>query len=340
MVNLTKTQKYIGVFFIAVTLLVLVQCFTPKTSAWHFGKADAPTTSIITVKRGESNQEIASQLTNAGIISHGFSFRLSALLSFSYHKLQAGRYEVSSALSPMEIVQKMAAGQTVKTTITIPEGWDIQDIAEYLADKKILSQEDFIKATNANYEGFDFLADKPKKLGLEGYLFPDTYEMPESGEATDLARVMLSNFDKKLTPDLRQEITRQKKSIFKIITMASILEKEVKTLEDKKMVAGILWKRIAEGMPLQVDATVNYITRKDHPGALLADTKIDSPYNTYKYYGLPLGPISNPGIDSIIAAIYPTKSPYWYYLSSQKTGKTIFSKTLDEHNLAAAKYLK
>jgi len=122
--------------------------------------------------------------------------------------------------------------------------------------------------------------------------------------------------------------------------MASMIEKEVQTPEDKKMVSGILWKRITEGMPLQVDATVNYITGKHDKGVQIKDTVIDSPYNTYKYYGLPKGPISNPGMDSIQAAIYPQKSVYWYYLSATKTGETIFSKTLEEHNLAISKYLK
>ena len=122
--------------------------------------------------------------------------------------------------------------------------------------------------------------------------------------------------------------------------MASILEKEVKTTEDKKIVSGILWKRLVNDMSLQIDSTINYITNKSEARVAIKDTKIDSPYNTYKYQGLPLGPISNPGIDSILAAIYPIESPYWYYLSASTTGKTIFSKTLLEHNQAVAKYLK
>ena len=122
--------------------------------------------------------------------------------------------------------------------------------------------------------------------------------------------------------------------------MASILEKEVVSLHDKKIVAGILWKRIANGVPLQVDSTINYITQKNNASVSVKDTDIDSPYNTYKYSGLPKGPISNPGIDSIMAAIYPTKSQYWYYLSADGTGKTIFSQTLEEHAAAIAKYLK
>jgi UPF0755 protein len=126
------------------------------------------------------------------------------------------------------------------------------------------------------------------------------------------------------------------KSVFEIITMASMLEKEVRSLEDKKIVSGILWKRMEVGMPLQLDATINYITVKSNPGVAVKYTKIDSTYNTYKYVGLPKGPISNPGMNSIIAAINPKDSPYWFYLSD---GRTIFSKTFEDHCTNKAKYL-
>ena len=156
---------------------------------------------------------------------------------------------------------------------------------------------------------------------------------------SDLAEMMRANFEKKLTPDLRAKIEEQGKTIFEIITMASIIEKEVITLEDKKLVSGILWKRIGIGMPLQSCATISYITGKKTTKVSVEETQIDSPYNTYKYAGLPIGPICNPGMDSIIAAIEPEQSPYWYHLSTLE-GETIFSRTFEEHNIAKAKYLK
>jgi len=188
-----------------------------------------------------------------------------------------------------------------------------------------------------DYSGqFDFLKDKPKDIGLEGYLFPDTYQISKGETCEEIIDLMLANFGKKLTPDLREEIITQKKSIFDIVTMASMIEKEVRTLSDKKIVSGILWKRIAVGMPLQLDATINYITQRSDPSVAIKATKINSPYNTYMYSGLPKGPISSPGIDSITSAIYPKQTKYWFYLSD---GKTIFSETLDQHNEAKAKYL-
>lgn len=332
--NLTKNQKFIIAFFIAVFLLFGFMVFVPKS----FGKSSAV---IFDVKKGMDSKKIAVDLQKEGLIKNNIFFRLYVILLNKYTKLQAGRYHISSSMSVAQIVKKMTSGDTIKDTATIIEGWNLQDMAKYLEDKKIYSSKEFLDFANSDFSyAFIFLSDKPKKLSLEGYLFPDTYEISLSENPEDFIKNMLENFDKKLTPDLRAEITKQKKSIFQIITMASLIEKEVKTLEDKKIVSGILWKRIKEGMPLQVDATVNYITGNNHPGVAIKDTKIDSPYNTYKYYGLPLGPISNPGLDSILASIYPIKSEHWYYLSDQKTGKTIFSKTLEEHNIAIYKHLK
>ena len=183
---------------------------------------------------------------------------------------------------------------------------------------------------------FYFLKDKPEDTSLEGFLFPDTYEISGGINCDDFIITMLSNFERKITPELKNQMQKKEKSVFEIITMASMLEKEVRTLNDKKIASGILWKRIEVGMPLQLDATINYITGKSDPAVAIKDTKIDSPYNTYKYKGLPKGPISNPGMDSIIAAINPEDSPYWFYLSD---GRTIFSKTFEEHTVNKAKYL-
>jgi len=288
-----------------------------------------------TVQKGWGGNEIANNLKEIGIIRSSYFFRFYTVLSLKRSKLQAGQYSLSPKMSIYEIASKMDKGDVIRDNAVILEGWDISDIGKYLESKGICSQNDFISLTRKDYSSqFDFLADKPKGDDLEGYLFPDTYEIGKGETCEDVLSAMLANFDKKLTPALRTEITKQKKSIFNIITMASLLEKEVITLNDKKIVSGILWKRISIGMPLQLDSTIIYIT--DNPNISAKDKTINSPYNTYKYYGLPKGPISNPGIDSITAAIYPTKTNYLYYLTD---GKTIFSETLEQHNAAKVKYL-
>ncbi len=302
-------------------------------------KPGSPENIEFLIQKGEGDEEIGRSLKEQGIIKNNYFFSLYAIISGNDSKLQAGRYSLSPAMTITEIVRKFVSGDVIKQKITIIEGWTIKDIEKYFVDKEIVSAQSFREALNKDYSSYDFLKERPKNISIEGYLFPDTYNISLEEEAEDIVGLMLLNFNKKLNAGLRQQIVSQNKTIFEVITMASIIEKEVKTTDDKKIVAGILWKRLDAGMPLQVDATVNYITDKNHPGVTIEDTKIDSPYNTYKYKGLPKGPISNPGMDSILAAIYPTETKYWYYLSGFD-GKTIFSETFAEHNAARAKYLK
>jgi len=186
-------------------------------------------------------------------------------------------------------------------------------------------------------EKYQFLESVPAGSDLEGFLAPDTYQLGAQSDAAAFVAMALDNFDKELTPRMRQDIAAQGKSVFEIVAMAAMLEKEVRTLDDKKLVAGILWKRLDAGMPLQVDSTLLYYKV---PGADsgAVDKEVNSPYNTYRFAGLPAGPICNPGIESIEAAIYPVKSDYWYYLNAAD-GKTIFSRNYGEHLINKAKYI-
>ncbi len=151
---------------------------------------------------------------------------------------------------------------------------------------------------------------------------------------------MLNNFDGKLTDEMQNNIAEQDKTIYEIVTMASIIEKEVRTLEDMEIVSGIFWDRIKYGQPLESCATLAYVLGVNKEQYSIEDTKIDSPYNTYRNPGLPPGPICNPGLNAIKAAIYPQYTEYNYFLSRQDTGETVFSKTLEEHNRNKARYLR
>lgn len=327
---LKKALSIFGIIFLFIFFYICFQIYVPLNPTSH-------ETITFTVQRGWGDDEIANSLQKLGIIRSGYFFKFYVITSLKHSGLKAGEYNLSSKMSIHEIANKIAYGDVVRDRIVIFEGWDIKDIANYMQSRGICDENYFIYLTQKNYsEEFDFLRDKPKKLGLEGYLFPDTYEIAKGATCEDVVNDMLANFDKRFTQAMKDEIKKQKKSIFDIITMASLIEKEVRKIEDKKIVSGILWKRIAIGMPLQLDSTVNYVTGKSDPSVLTKDTKIDSPYNTYKYYGLPKGPISNPGIDSIMAAIYPTQTKYLYWLSD---GITHFSETLEQHNIAKAKYL-
>ena len=323
-----KITSIIGTIFLLAFLFICFEVYVPINPGSN-------ETIIFTVEKGWGDDDIAVNLEKLKIIRSSYFFKFYAILSLKHTSLKAGEYNVSPKMSAHDIANKMAKGDVIRDKVVVPEGWDKKDIGKYLETKGTCTQKYFISLVKNDYsEDFDFLMDKPKDADLEGYLFPDTYEISKGATCEDILSAMLSNFGKKLTPALRTEIKKQNTSIFDMVTTASMIEKEVISLEDKKIVSGVLWKRIIIGMPLQIDATVVYITGNSKVS--INDTKIDSPYNTYKYYGLPKGPISNPGIDSLTAAIYPTASKYLYYLTA---GKTIFNETLEQHNEAKYKYL-
>ncbi|MBZ9577827.1 endolytic transglycosylase MltG [Patescibacteria group bacterium] len=307
-------------FITLIVVIILIGGFWVWQGIYYPVSPDSDETVIFLVKKGEGAKEISINLKEQGLIRYGSFFRVYVLFKEVGGDLKAGEYELSRAMAIPEIVNKLASGDRIKKIIIIIEGWNLEDIRNYLEEKGIA---------------------KAKELdpSLEGYLFPDTYEISPEDGIEEIVEKMLDNFDKKLTSELREEISSQGKTVHEIVIIASLLEKEVRTFKDKKIVAGILWKRLESNMLLQVDATITYITGRKTTKILKEELQIDSPYNTYKYKGLPLGPISNPGLESILAAIYPQESQYLYYLSTPE-GETIFSRTLKEHNEAKAKYLK
>ncbi len=231
-------------------------------------------------------------------------------------------------------------------TIKIVEGWRNGEIIKLLEENSLSSKEDFIQAQkDYDLSKFSFLADKPKGFDLEGYLYPDTYRVFASTTATEIIDRMLSNLDKKLTPKMREDIKAQGKTIFQILTMASLIEKEAPISyskgdnHDAKIIAGIFWNRIKSGQALQSCATLAYILGVNKAQYTEADTKIKSPYNTYQNPGLPPGPISNPGILAIEAAIYPIATNYNYFLTPSGSKDIVYASTYAEHLRNKNKYL-
>lgn len=300
------------------------------------------------IETGMGSRKIGLLLKQEGFIDSKWAFVLYVSLAGIASDLKPGTYEWHDAVTIIELARDLKRGGTNERSITIPEGWTAREIAEYVGAENPALRANMLRVTGnpaERFKGeFPFLLKTPPEAGLEGYLFPDTYRVFRDALAEDIIRKMLTNFDQKLTPELREEIRRQNKTVFDIVRTASLIEKEVVSDEDRALVSGILWKRLRLGIPLQVDATVLYAKQStinnQQPTTRISaeDTKIDSPYNTYKYYGLPPGPIANPGISAIRAAIYPQESEFLYYLSAPD-GRTIFSRTLDEHNAAIRKYL-
>jgi len=193
---------------------------------------------------------------------------------------------------------------------------------------------------------FTFLQDKPDCASLEGYLFPDTYRLFASSSAEEAVEKMLENFDKKLTPKLRAEIKAQGKTIFSIVTMASIIEKEApidnsgENNNDARIISGIFWNRLKSGQRLESDATLSYILKDNRPQHSGRELDNDSPYNTYRFKNLPPGPICNPGLVAIEAAIYPISTDYNYFLTALDTGKVFYARTYKEHLNNKYQYLR
>lgn len=296
---------------------------------------------IFIIERGQNLQEIARDLKKAGLIKSKWYFMFYVWIDNKARELQAGQYSLSPSMSTKEIAQKIINGEVIPgwIEVTIPEGFTMKQIEQRLIEKGLVDPEQY-KPYAVNIKQYGFLADRPKDTPLEGYLFPDTYYFDKKATTGDIVKQMLDNFDRKLTSDLREEIRRQGKTIFQIVTMASLLEKEVKSDEDRAIVSGIFWKRLENSYPLESCATIAYILGIDKWRYTIEDTRIESPYNTYINTGLPPTPINNPGLSAIKAAIYPKETDYNFFLTDPETGNTIFSKTFEEHNRNKAKYFK
>ncbi|MDP2685543.1 MAG: endolytic transglycosylase MltG [bacterium] len=311
---------------------------------------------VFNIQEGEGVKEIGANLELAGLITKTTIFEWYVYFDGSQSKFMAGDYDLMPSQSIKEIVGTLTSGQSIKENqITTLEGWTSQEIDDYLTEEGIISSGDFIaiaSTTDASSlvldKSYSFTNDKPDEMGLEGYLFPDTYRLFIDATATDIVEKMLDNFGVKFTDQMKEDVKAGNMTIYEIITLASIIEKEVAIkLEngqpinnDHYIVAGIFYNRLNNGIGLESDATVNYITKGDRPQPTSEDLEVDNPYNTYKYRGLPPGPIGNPSLEALKAAIYPKKTDYFYFLHKiNDDGSTVFSKTFEEHLDNKAKYL-
>lgn len=307
------------------------------------------------IQTGESGEQIARRLHEEGLIRVPVLFRGYTFLGGIYGNLRAGEYILSPSMRMPEIALHLANGNFIDRELRVLEGWSLKNIAADLEAQGLFSQEQFFHTVGmpgVDYrennsvpmphdfaDEFPFLQEKPDYVSLEGYLFPDTYRIAKGDTSEDIVRRVLRNFQQKITPEILAEIEAQEKTLFEVLTMASLIEKEVRSYQDKQLVSGILWKRLENDMRLQVDATLVYVRPENYYIVTIDDTFVESSYNTYRNEGLPPGPISNPGLDSIKAALYPKESPYWFY-SSPSINTTIFSETFEEHRAKADLYVR
>ncbi|PWB38751.1 MAG: endolytic transglycosylase MltG [Parcubacteria group bacterium] len=297
----------------------------------------------VVVASGQGVHEISRDFYSQGIIQNKFIFESWVWFKQAGTHIKSGSYVIPAHVSVRRLVNILLLGPGHRqTSFTFIEGWD-RGRAELkdLLQKNGFDYDQFLKWTAHKQdwqEQYDFLAEAPATASLEGYLFPNTHFIDEQTTEKDLIDKMLDDFGRQLDPELRAEIRKQNKTIFEVITLASIVEREVPAKADKKMIADVFIKRLQNGIGLQSDATINFITGKGLVQPTGDDVQVDSPYNTYKFKGLPPGPIGNPGLDSIKAVIYPTDNPYYYFLTT-KDGTVIYSKTYEEHLANKKKYL-
>lgn len=291
---------------------------------------------LFVVEKGEPASSVAERLKEAGAIQSKYIFLAHLAKTGKRNKLQQGVYTLSPNDTVASIAERMVNGEITRTDIrvTFPEGWPIYLMAERLNKNGLPGDEFSEKAKNVDPKWrtkYPFLKSLPAGATLEGFLFPDTYDFAADITADEIIDRMLGNFGKKLTPDIEKAAGSRQRTLFELVTLASIVEEEGRTEEDRKIIADVFWKRLAINQPFQSDATVNYFlgTFKDQP--TLSDIEADSPYNTYIHPGLPPGPISNPSLQSIRATAFPTPNPYYYFLNNLETREMFFAKTYEEH---------
>lgn len=288
------------------------------------------------VKQGENIFGLSERLETEGLIVSRYAFLWQLVREGKTKHLVAGTYAISGNLSIAEIAFMITEGKTIPRDIriTFPEGWNIKKMADRLTANGLPGTEFLALAQKPEpkwRQEFDFLMDMPSSASLEGFLFPDTYFFDPEASAGSIIEKMLTNFGKKIDPTFRAVAKEKKQNLYGIVTLASIVENEVKSEADRKMVADLFLRRISAGQALQSCATLQYILGVDRMQYSYEETRTESPYNTYLYPGLPPGPISNPGLVALKAVLFPESNPYVYFLSDPKTGKTIFSITYEEH---------
>lgn len=292
----------------------------------------------IEIPKGATAASIGRQLSAAGVVGNANMFWLRSRMLQADGQLKAGVYDLRTGMEYEEVIDALKAGPQVKyTTVTIPEGFVIEQIAARFEEKAGIPAAQFLQLAKGGAMEFaskhPYLA-KAYNNSLEGYLFPKTYRVPEGATARDVISMMLAQFDREISAiDLSPAYARGM-SLQEIVIVASIIERETKVASERPIVASVIYNRLAKNMRLEIDATVEYVLPGNRFRLRYSDLEVDSPYNTYRNFGLTPGPISNPGLASIEAAVRPADTRYIYYVLTAPDGSHTFAETFEEFELA------
>lgn len=316
------------------------------------------------VKKGESASALAARLEKEQVIRNAFLFRQYLKLKNLDTKIGHGFFEVEKPITLIRVAEALRNPSAQEFEITIIPGWDLRDVQEYFINSEIgsdlsgLGEQDKrsrisqiigipavdYRALASSFTGeFDYKVteSKPGYVSYEGYIRPDTYRVYKDAAVEEIFSKLIKARNSEFTDEMYGDIEKDGRTVHEILTMASLLEREVRDVKDRAKVADLFWRRHDVGMGLQADSSVHYsVGKKGDMFTTKEDRDTINPWNTYKYPRLPLGPISNPGIDSIMAAIHPEKNDYWYFLTTIDTGEVKYAETLEEHNQNVRKYLR
>jgi UPF0755 protein len=322
------------IFYYILSLFFVTLCLITVVLFLLFSPTSYTAVQKFVIRTGEGVNQISQHLYEQGLLRSRLVFETYVWYQEMEKKFIAGEYLIEPGLNSYELGQLLTSlDKPNELTLQFIEGWTIGDMADYLVNKDIIAnQSEFMNVAQVGLwkQEFKFLAGLPDNETLEGYLFPDTYKFFQNSTSQDIIRKMLANFDTKFSDEMRVTIVTRGFTIHEVVKLASILEKEVKAKQDMKLVADIFNRRLAIGMLLQADSTLNYATKGKNASLTATELMIDNPYNSYKYFGLPPTPISNPGFNALWAAVYPEENEYYFFLTSLD-GTAYYAKTLEEH---------
>lgn len=296
----------------------------------------------LTITSSTTMDDVASKLYAEGFIGNKFWFKLESKL-YSYNDcLIPGTYHIASTMTNVEMLKLFTTIPKAEDEVqfTIPEGFSVLQIANRLDDKNIVSKEDFLDAINNKTFDYPFLRDLPEntQYRLEGYLFPDTYTIHKGASSEEIIMMMLNRFAE-ISSRYTQYLYSSNYTLHDILTIASIIEREAKLDEERATISGVIYNRLNNEMPLQMCSTVQYAMEKRKVTLTSEDLTVDSPYNTYLYSGLPVGPICCPGENALEAAFIPEENDFFYFvLKNSSEGSHAFSSTAEEHASYKAQY--
>ena len=284
----------------------------------------------VKIKSGMNARDVGTVLANRGIIDNRYTFWLSAKLSGNESNFKTGNYAFSRGMENDEVIAMLIEGSNEVFKFTIPEGFGVKEIASRLGKAGIVDEKKFLLLAK-DFAPYKYMEKhKDTRYRAEGFLFPDTYIIDTDATTDDILDMMARDFDNRLTDDMRRRAKKMNLNIYELTTLASLVEKEARFEEDRPIIAQVFLKRLDLNMPLQSDATLQYLMDAPKEDVSITDTKIESPYNTYQNLGLPPGPIASPGLASIEAVLYPAETDYLYFVAD-RDGHNHYSYTYDEH---------